>query len=170
MQVKSIAECSKWSSLQYFRPSLSYQFVINFFVLSIFEWPLRKTNNWFSRPITANNAGQKYCRMLHFIKLPIVIKIIVLSIFEWPFYTGFTVCIKLYLKHVWYAGTSVLWDMFGTGLHLCPSFVYTMCMWAVKLLSHISDVAGAKLNGLNWQVYTTFDPEENIQKASQPYG
>ena len=25
MQVKSIAECSKWSILQYFRPSLSYQ-------------------------------------------------------------------------------------------------------------------------------------------------
>ena len=24
MQVKSIAECSKWSNLQYFRPSLSY--------------------------------------------------------------------------------------------------------------------------------------------------
>ena len=34
MQVKSIAECSKGSILQYFWP-----FVINIFVLSIFEWP-----------------------------------------------------------------------------------------------------------------------------------
>ena len=34
IQVKSIAECSKGSILQYFRPSLSYQFV-----LSIFERP-----------------------------------------------------------------------------------------------------------------------------------
>ena len=31
MQVKSIAECSKGSILQYFRPSLN-------FILSIFEW------------------------------------------------------------------------------------------------------------------------------------
>ena len=38
MQVKSIAECSKGSILQYFRPSLSYNFLINkIFVLSIFE-------------------------------------------------------------------------------------------------------------------------------------
>ena len=34
MQVKSIAECSKGSILQYFRPSLSYHFS-----LSIFVWP-----------------------------------------------------------------------------------------------------------------------------------
>ena len=33
MQVKSIAECSKESILQYFRPSLSLQFVIKIFVL-----------------------------------------------------------------------------------------------------------------------------------------
>ena len=39
MQVKSIAECSKGSILQYFRPSLNYHFVIKTFVLSIFEWP-----------------------------------------------------------------------------------------------------------------------------------
>ena len=37
MQVKSIAECSKGSILQYFRPS----FVIKIFVLSIFEWSLK---------------------------------------------------------------------------------------------------------------------------------
>ena len=36
MQVKSIAECSKGSILQYFQPLLSYNFV-----LSIFEWPLK---------------------------------------------------------------------------------------------------------------------------------
>ena len=34
MQIKRIAECFKWSILQYFRPSLSYQLF-----LSIFEWP-----------------------------------------------------------------------------------------------------------------------------------
>ena len=41
MQVKSIAECSKGSILQYFRPSLSYQFLLRSFkfVLSIIEWP-----------------------------------------------------------------------------------------------------------------------------------
>ena len=38
MQVKSIAECSKGSILQYFRPS---PFVIKILVLSIFEWPLK---------------------------------------------------------------------------------------------------------------------------------
>ena len=38
MQVKSIAECSKWSILQYFRPSLSYQYQHLCFS-SIFEWP-----------------------------------------------------------------------------------------------------------------------------------
>ena len=41
MQVKSIAECSPWSIRQYFRPSLSYHLSIRFFVLSIFEWPLK---------------------------------------------------------------------------------------------------------------------------------
>ena len=42
MQVKStcIAECSKESILQYFRPSLSYQFtLLKTFVLSFFECP-----------------------------------------------------------------------------------------------------------------------------------
>ena len=38
MQVKRIAECSKWSILQYFRPSLSYQLSLKIFVSSIFEW------------------------------------------------------------------------------------------------------------------------------------
>ena len=120
MQVESIEECSKWNILQYFRPSLyKLPIVIKMFVLSIFEWPLRKTNNWFSRPIITNNTGRKYCRMLKveysailstFIKLPIVIKMFVLSIFEWRFYTGFTVCIKLFLKpvHVWHVDISVL--------------------------------------------------------------
>ena len=36
MQVKSIAECSKGSILQYFRPSFSYHLS-----LSIFKWPLK---------------------------------------------------------------------------------------------------------------------------------
>ena len=40
MQVKSIAECSKESILQYFRPSLSYHLSVRSF-LSIFEWPLK---------------------------------------------------------------------------------------------------------------------------------
>ena len=38
MQVKSIAECSKGSILQYFRPSLKLPFVIEIFGSSIFEW------------------------------------------------------------------------------------------------------------------------------------
>ena len=38
MQVKSIAECSKGSILQYFRPSLMYQLSFKTFVLIIFEW------------------------------------------------------------------------------------------------------------------------------------
>ena len=42
MQVKSIAECSKGSILQYFLPSLSYHFVTKIFVLSIFEWQFYK--------------------------------------------------------------------------------------------------------------------------------
>ena len=41
MQVKSIAECSKGSILQYFGPSLSYHFSVKTFVLSIFKWPLK---------------------------------------------------------------------------------------------------------------------------------
>ena len=39
MQVKSIAECSKGSILQYFQPSLS---VIKLFVLSFFSGRLRQ--------------------------------------------------------------------------------------------------------------------------------
>ena len=41
MQVKSIAECSMGSILQYFGPSLSYHLSLRFFVLSFFEWPLK---------------------------------------------------------------------------------------------------------------------------------
>ena len=40
MQVKSTAECSKGSILQYFRPTLSLH-VSKIFVVSIFEWPLK---------------------------------------------------------------------------------------------------------------------------------
>ena len=40
MQVKSIAECSKGSILQYFRP-YKLPFTIKTFVLSIFKWPLK---------------------------------------------------------------------------------------------------------------------------------
>ena len=40
MPVKSIAECSHWSILQYFRPPLSYHFPLSL-VLSIFKWPLK---------------------------------------------------------------------------------------------------------------------------------
>ena len=41
MQVKSIAECSKGSILQYFLPSLKLPFIFKTFVLSFFEWPLK---------------------------------------------------------------------------------------------------------------------------------
>ena len=39
MQVKSTAECSKASILQYIQPYIKLPFVIKIFVLSIFEWP-----------------------------------------------------------------------------------------------------------------------------------
>ena len=42
MQVKSIAERSKGSILQYFQPSLSYHLSLRYFVLSIFECRLRQ--------------------------------------------------------------------------------------------------------------------------------
>ena len=38
MQVKSIAECSKGSILQYFQPSLSYHLPLRSLLISIFEW------------------------------------------------------------------------------------------------------------------------------------
>ena len=38
MKVKSIAECSKGSILQYFRPFIKLPFAIKIFVLSILEW------------------------------------------------------------------------------------------------------------------------------------
>ena len=41
MQVKSIAECSKGSILQYFRLSLSYHLSLRYFFLFLSEWPLK---------------------------------------------------------------------------------------------------------------------------------
>ena len=47
MHVRSIAECSKESILQYFWPLLlKLSFVIKIFVLSIFKWPLKKCSLW----------------------------------------------------------------------------------------------------------------------------
>ena len=87
MQVKSIAECSKWSILLYFRPSLSYHLSLR--SLFCLFWPLSKRPKIGFQDQLLLNAGQKYCRMLQgeyfailliFIKLPFVIKIFVLSI------------------------------------------------------------------------------------------
>ena len=67
------------------------------------KWPLSKRPQFGYQDQLLLNAGQKYCRMLHwehsailltFIKLPFVIKIFVLSVFERPFYTGFTVHVR----------------------------------------------------------------------------
>ena len=115
IKVKSIAECSNGSILQYFCPSLSYYLSLRslfclflsgrftqvllsrpislnsgHFDLSIFEWP-------FYTGITVKTIYHlmQVKRTLAFIKLPFVIKIFVLSIFEWLFYTGLTV---LYLQ------------------------------------------------------------------------
>ena len=41
MQVKSIAECSDGSILQYFRPSLSYYLSLRPLFMCNFEWPLK---------------------------------------------------------------------------------------------------------------------------------
>ena len=81
MQVKSIAECSHWSILQYFLTFIKLPFVIQIFVLFISEWPLKTgfTVYTFMQVLST------------FIKLPFVIKIFVLSISEWPLKTGFTV-------------------------------------------------------------------------------
>ena len=49
MQVKSIAECSPWSFLQYFRPSLSYNLPLRPLFCLFFEWPLKTGFTvWFS--------------------------------------------------------------------------------------------------------------------------
>ena len=58
MQVKRIAECSKWGILQYFRLSFGYQatnYCYQIFVLSIFEWPfytgftvVLSSSSWFA--------------------------------------------------------------------------------------------------------------------------
>ena len=71
MKVKSIAECSPWSILQYFWPALS--------------------DNWSWKPIFGLFESGHFAILSTFIKLPFVIKIFVLSISEWPLYTGFTV-------------------------------------------------------------------------------
>ena len=90
MQVKSIAECSKGSILQYFRPSLSYHLS-----LSIFGWPLKTSFTVFdnlppcsSAPSGAFCLGGNSAILWTFIKLPFVVKTFALSIFLWPFYTG----------------------------------------------------------------------------------
>ena len=54
MHVNSIAECSKGSILQYFRPSLSYRLSLRSF-LSIFDWPLK---TGFTVPLTAASTLQ----------------------------------------------------------------------------------------------------------------
>ena len=99
MQVKSIAECSKGSILQYFRPSLSYHLSLGSLLCLFLSGRFTQIKIGFQDQLSLN-AGQKYCRMLQtehsailstFIKLPFVIKIFVLSIYEWPFYTDFTI-------------------------------------------------------------------------------
>ena len=41
MQVKSIAECSPWSILQYSRPPLSYHFPLRPWFCRFLKWPLK---------------------------------------------------------------------------------------------------------------------------------
>ena len=116
MQVVSIAECSKWSILQYFPPSLCYQLLLRslfcLFLSGRFTHVLliKLSVGCAGQDQLSLNAGQKYCRMLQvehsailstFIKLPTVIKIFVLSIFKWPFYTGFTVSSFQWVVHAY---------------------------------------------------------------------
>ena len=58
LQVKSIAECSKGSILQYFQPSLSY-----IFLLSIFEWPI-----YTGFTVSALSTYLIFCKILHLFK------------------------------------------------------------------------------------------------------
>ena len=86
MQVKSIAECSKWEHSAILLTCIKLLFVIKMFVLSIFEWPF-----YTGFTVLLINQGEHSAILSTFIKLPLVIKIYVLSIFEWLIYTGFTV-------------------------------------------------------------------------------
>ena len=61
MHLKSVAECSKGSILQYFRPFVKLPFVIKTFVLSIFEWPLKTGFTVYWRPI--NRFFNRQCRL-----------------------------------------------------------------------------------------------------------
>ena len=92
MQVKSIAECSPWSILQYFGPPLSYHlslrplfclFLSGRFTQVLLHYPRLKSQVFISV------MQEKVLTTL--IKLPFVIKTFALSIFERPFYTGFTI-------------------------------------------------------------------------------
>ena len=69
-----------------------------------------------------------------FIKLPFVIKIFVLSNFEWPFYTGFTVCCLLLLKH-----------SLGTEVHTHLNLEILTC---VPLWSPIYSIQRVYLDGM----------------------
>ena len=92
MQVKSIAECSKGSILQYFRPVITLPFGIKIFVFCLFLSVLFRQVLLNSEPSQAHCIqGEHFAILLTFIKLPFGIKIFILSIFEWLFYTCFTV-------------------------------------------------------------------------------
>ena len=56
MQVKSIAECSKGSFLQYFRPSLSYDLSSRFLFCLFLVWPLKTgfTVYWTVKPVLSS--------------------------------------------------------------------------------------------------------------------
>ena len=80
MQVKSIAECSKGSILQYFRPSLSYQLSLR---------------HLFCLFLSGRFKQREHSAILStIIKLPFVIKTSVLSIFEWPFTQILLYCLR----------------------------------------------------------------------------
>ena len=64
MQVKSIAECSKGSILQYFRPPLlKLLFVVKTFDLSIFEWLF--LDRFYCTNQKVNNKGTDQTAHLH---------------------------------------------------------------------------------------------------------
>ena len=82
MQVKSIAECSNGSILQYFQPALSCTFPFIPLFWLFLSGRLRQVLLY---------IDISSFQIQHVIVRPRVLQYIVLSIFKWPLKTGFTV-------------------------------------------------------------------------------
>ena len=97
MQVKSIAECSPLSLLQYSRPSSSYHLSLRF-ILSMFEWP----NIVRTLLYEGNNPrGTQIFSYLHRLWSYLGVQN-----FEFQYFLGFQ-------KNKYFGGMNILWILFG---------------------------------------------------------